>query len=464
MMVLMEGGEVFMKTNYKEGVTKGTNKNRKKKIPWWGKVLIIILCLIIGFLSFSVITIRHFVGDSLTMRGTLAMAGYGGKDLPAWYQKMVLGGERDYEGLPELLIDGNGKEVTTEEEYQQRKKELLDLYKKYMYGEIPSKGYTTSFEVVESGTALDGAAIRQQVKITVATETGSVDTMMLVYIPADAEETDPCKMFVGLNFSGNTTVWNDENILPSASEEGTTRGSDSEAWPLEDIISADCGIATMSYNDWAADNADTYRERLLSLFDDEKEYTAYSAWAFGIMRGVDYLYSMDGVNKEAIASVGHSRLARVSLWAGANDERISLVTAGGGGGYLRTPLSAKITRDGNSDHWFTQAYFDFEGKETEIPVDTNIIYALIANRHLFVSTGDSDLASDPVSCYDALQNAKVIWSDIYGEDVIDDGTYWDIKTGEPVISESVAFLLHKGAHQITIDDWKHYLEYINQYL
>ena len=36
-------------------------------------------------------------------------------------------------------------------------------------------GFETSFEVVEEGEALDGAALRRQVKLTVTTDKGSSD-------------------------------------------------------------------------------------------------------------------------------------------------------------------------------------------------------------------------------------------------------------------------------------------------
>ena len=55
---------------------------KKKRLPLWAKLLIALLVLIIGFLGFAYGTIRYFVGDSLGFKGTLAMVGYGGFDIP----------------------------------------------------------------------------------------------------------------------------------------------------------------------------------------------------------------------------------------------------------------------------------------------------------------------------------------------------------------------------------------------
>ena len=54
-----------------------------------------------------------------------------------------------------------------------------------MYGVLPKNGFETSFEVVEEGEALDCAALRRQVKLTVTTDKGSSDALLLMYQPKD---------------------------------------------------------------------------------------------------------------------------------------------------------------------------------------------------------------------------------------------------------------------------------------
>ena len=209
----------------------------------------------------------------------------------------------------------------------------------------------------------------------------------------------------------------------------------------------DMGVATMLYSDWAADDMETYCERLLDLFDTEN-VTAFTAWAFGYSRALDYLCQLPEINQDAIATVGHSRIARVSLWAGAQDERIDMVTASCGGGSLRSDVAGRIVTDGTSNHWFTEQYFQFEGRDEEIPVDMNVLYALTADRHLYISMGATDLASDPLSMVDMLQDAKQVWSKIYGIDVIDDVTYYDLKPDTAVMSPAVGMHVHTGGHMM----------------
>ena len=95
----------------------------------------------------------------------------------------VVGGERDYSTLPEVLALQDGTGVETPEDMALRRAEVLDLFEKHVYGVLPKNGFETSFEVVEEGEALDGAALRRQVKLTVTTDKGSSDALLLMYLP-----------------------------------------------------------------------------------------------------------------------------------------------------------------------------------------------------------------------------------------------------------------------------------------
>ena len=436
-------------------------KTKNRRLSWWAKLLTVVLTVVIIFLCFSYGMIRYFVGDTLGFKGILSMASYGGFDLPESFRNFVLDVDRSYPGLPQLLINNAGEPVKTPEEYDARRVEMFNLYETYMYGVTPTEGFDTEFDLLETGFLLDGKIQRQQVKITVKNENGSNDAMLLVYTPAKAENYG---MFVGLNFSGNTAVWNDDAILPSITQgEIKERGSESSSWPIEMLIDSGFGLATMYYGDWAEDNQETYRNQVLRLFPEEN-CTAFSAWAFGIMRGIDYLEQIEQVNPDAIGTAGHSRLARVSLWAGACDSRIDLVTASCGGGLLRSPLFAKIDTDGTSNHWFTPAYYAYEGRDEELPVDIHMLYALIADRNLYISIGQQDLASDPKATWDALQEAKVVCSDIYNRDVIPNCTYEEVIPDLPVFSEGVAVHVHDEGHLLTAEDWQNYITYMKTFV
>ena len=405
-------------------------KQKKKRLPWWAIVLIVLVSIVVVFVAFSLITIRAFVGDSLTVNGTMAMMSYGGFELPDWYKSLTLNVDRSYPGLPTLPVDPADRDA------------MLTLYEQTMYGKTPTEGFDTAFAEIERHDVFVGKGEQRTVRITVSNDKGSFSTEMLVLLPKGASNVP---FVIGENFSGNAAAL------------------ENSEWPFETILDRGFGVATMSYTDWAADDTAAYRDGVLRLFDDES-LSAFSAWAFGISRGIDYLETLPEVDRNRIASVGHSRLARVSLWAGACDERIALVTGSCGGGLLRSPVMGRITTDGTSNHWYTPAYLTYENRDNELPVDMHMLFALAAGRRLFVCIGENDLASDPVSMYDALQFAKVVWRDGYGREVIPDGSYYDVPFDTPIVSDSVGVIVHSGGHKFADSDWDAILSYMETYV
>ncbi len=407
-------------------------KPKKKKLRWWAKLLIALVCIIVVFLGVSYGTIRYFVGDSLSFKGTLAMAGYGGFALPKWFRNYVLDVDRSYPGLPVLPSNA--------ETYEADRAAMLEKYETYMYGKVPTDGFDIAFTVLSETNVFDDSAIKRDVQITVSNEHGSHSVTMVLYLPV---KTETPGVFIGLNFTGNDNL--------------------EKEWPIESILASGYAVASMDYQDWEPDNEETFGTGVLKLFPDLKT-TAFSAWAFGISRGIDYLVSTGEIDPARIASVGHSRLARTSLWAGANDLRISFATASCGGGLQRSDISGKITTDGTSAHWSMPAIYDYIGRDNELPTDIHMLYALIAPRHLFISIGENDLASDPFGTYDMLQFAKHVWADVFGIEVIPDGNYFDLASGTVITSEGVCVNLHSGGHVFSQEDWNAYIDYMNQYL
>ena len=375
---------------------------------------------------------------------------------------------RDYTTLPALMTMEDGTPVETAEQFAQRRTELLNLFETNVYGYMPRSGYSVGFEVLEEGDALGGTALRKQIKITVTTEKGSSDAIMLLYLPKSEQ---PVPVIIGLNFYGNHQVLSDEAILASASfdEEITadTRGADADSWCIEEAIKRGYGMGTVYAEDFAPDDPETYNTRLISLFDND-DFMTVGAWAFGIMRMADYLETDPAVDMSRVADVGFSRLGKAALWAGAQDERFDLVISncsGNSGASLARGSKGETVGSANSlyPHWFSDTYKSYNDRVEELPVDQHELLACVAPRHLYVGSAAEDIVTDPQNSWNALMFARDAFR-IYGLGVIeDDAVEYVEEQPAPdtrLFSESIAYHIRSGGHAITPVDWTNYFDYM----
>lgn len=438
-----------------------TKAKKKHKFRWWYipvGIVILILVLIIAMLCFT--------RSVLPWQNAVAATSNAKVELSENMREFALSGERDYSTLPDPLVMADGSAITTTEAFELRKDEILELFKEHVYGALPEEEFETSFEIVEEGEALNGTATRRQVKITVSSDKGSSDALMLLYIP---NQKEPAPVVIGLNFNGNHAALEDDAILPSYAfdtEDGTweeKRGEKSYRWNIEDSISCGYAVATIYSGDFAPDSSKEYASRVISVFD-EPDFKAVGAWAFGLMRAVDYVEQDTAIDSSHIAVVGHSRLGKAAVWAGANDDRIGLVISNDSGN-----TGASLSRGNHGEtvksinlafpHWFADKYSDYGNDLNALPVDQNLLLAAIAPRKLYVASAKDDLWADPAGAFNSLQNAKCAFA-LYGMEVIGEE--------EPAVDsaffcESMGYHVRSGWHDMQSEDWKFYLDYMDQY-
>ena len=436
----------------------------KLKFRWWFiPVGIVVLILV------AVIALVIFMRSMLPWENLLAATSNLQMELSVEQKEFIEGEERDYSTLPDALIMADGTKATTTEQFEnERREEILELFEEHVYGALPKDGFTTSFEVVEEGLALDGKATRKQIKIITKTEKGTSEALMLLYVP-NTEKPSP--VIIGLNSNGNHAAIADENVLPSYTfdvEDGTwkeKRGEKAYRWNIADSISRGYAVATIYSGDFAPDNGKTYNSRVVSLFNEE-DFKAVGAWAFGLLRAVDYIMQDEAIDSEHIAVVGHSRLGKAAVWAGANDTRVGMVISNDSGN-----SGASLSRENRGEtvysinlafpHWFSSKYADYGKNEDALPVDQNLLLATIAPRLLYVASAEDDMWADPQGAWNSLMHATNAF-ELYGLEVIPNSENQPV-VNTPVWTESMGCHVRTGWHDMQAEDWAYYLEYMDTY-
>jgi len=386
--------------------------------------------------------------------------------------------------LPDPLRFVDGGAVQEARDWTDRRRaEVLRLFETHVYGRSPGPPTAMRFVVVETDPrALGGLATRRQVRVLLdGTETGPAFEILL-YVPKAAPR--PVPAFLGLNFDGNHTVHPDPGIRLSTAWVGegpgvvdgratdAARGTDAASWPVERILDRGYALATAYYGDLEPDRADGWKDGIRSRLGPgvsgrfgPDDWGAIGAWAWGLSRALDVLATDPDVDGRRVAVIGHSRLGKTALWAGASDERFAMVVAndsGEGGAALARRQFGETTEVITRvfPHWFCARYRQYAGREDALPVDQHLLLALVAPRPLYVASATEDLWADPRGEFLAAKAAEPVYR-LLGRDGLG---VEDLPVPDRPVGKTIGYHRRRGSHALVAYDWEQYLDFADRHL
>lgn len=383
--------------------------------------------------------------------------------------------------LSELLVLQNGQAFSDIKTWEsQGRPEILQLFEEEVYGKLPNSETNTVFEEKESSTdALNGLAIRKQIQGTISTQKGESTFDILMYLPKSSEKAAP--VFLALNFFGNHSIHVDPNIMMSekwmmeseklgivehkATE--ASRGVRSNRWDIEALLKRGYALATIYYGDFDPDFHDEFQNGLHPLFDapKSKDWGAIGAWAYGLHRAMDYLSTDPDIDATKVILMGHSRLGKAALYAGATDERFSIVisnNSGCGGAALSKRKFGETVQVINDrfPHWFCENFKKYNNQEENLPFDQHMLLALIAPRPLYVASASEDQWADPMGEFLSAKYASPIY-ELYHKKGLSITEFPEVN--QAATNGFIGYHLREGKHDVTPYDWEQYMNFADRH-
>ena len=387
--------------------------------------------------------------------------------------------------VPNPLLGKNGKEIANSREWQaSRRGEILRDFRDLMYGHTPQLPTELRATVVATRKdALDGLATRTLVDLQFFDDPEAPVIHLMHYIPN--KSANPVPIFLGLNFNCNASIEKDpaiplskvwmrpkKSVVKNNRATEAIRGTAESRWQVKRAIIRGYGVATFYYGDVEPDHIDGWRDGIRGYAlqiagrteRGPRDWGALGAWAWGLSRAMDYLETNQSVDPKRVVVLGHSRLGKAALWAGAQDQRFGIVISNnsgeGGASFARRNFGENIAHSIGHASWrYCDDFRHYIDREDELPFDQHMLLGLIAPRPIYIASATEDLLADPKGEFLTAAHAEPIYA-LFGLRGVGTTTW---PPPDTPIGDTIGYHLRTGGHDLTAYDWEQYLNFADRH-
>jgi hypothetical protein len=348
--------------------------------------------------------------------------------------------------LPDILTTKRGKKVKNPRDYEKRREELKRIVCENIYGNLPPKPDHFRVETRSEKLHFAGKAYLRECEAICTYGDKEFSFPFKEAIPIKAEKSP---VFIHISFRSEMSH---------------------HYRPAEEIIDRGYAIISFCYKDVATDDNDFKGGIARYLSSGRRALSSpgkIAMWAWAAMRLMDYVIGKKELDGDNVAVIGHSRLGKTALLAGAMDERFKYVISNDSGCSGAAITRGKIgeSRNGIRDvfpYWFCPRYLNCTEPDEALDFDQHFLLALTAPRHLLIGSAKEDSWADPTSEFLSLLSVNPVYR-LYGLDgVVTDGVIPEAKT---VLDKGNAlYQLRHGTHFLSREDWNEYMNYIDKFI
>ena len=355
--------------------------------------------------------------------------------------------------MPNPLLTADGKTITTPAEWQQHRVAVKQIIEHYALGHMPPPPGNVKGHEVVSRLLADGKTPYRLVHLTFGPEE-KLSLDISIFLPAETNGLKaPFPVIVQPSFSAiiNNPPPADTNAAPVKKAPNTPENA---ARSYAQALERGYAVVTFYYQDCGKDGGDYRTTGFFQAYPDY-DWADLSAWAWGMSRCVDYLETQSFADKSKFIALGHSRLGKATLVAGAFDERFALCAPAGSGcagtGAYRFNGKARNGREGlneivkNFPQWTLPSLVEFSNRVERLPFDQHWLIDLVAPRLFIAADGLDDTAASVNALVQSYLAAKPVYA-LLG------------------VPDHLGIHFRPGHHTLAPEDWTAILDFADQQL
>ena len=346
--------------------------------------------------------------------------------------------------LPELLKYNNNT-ICNIDEWKKRREEIKDILCREEYGDLVKyKHVPITYEILKEDDKYCGAKfIYRHVLIKMHLDNGEYSFPLRISIPKTNKK---CPAFLALSFYPE---------FPN------------KFLPVEEICDNGFAVVSVCYTEISSDDSD-FENGLSKFFfknEQSRNFGKISLWAYAAMHVMDYMQTIQEIDKENVAIVGHSRLGKTALLTSAFDERFKYTIsndAGQSGDSLSRGKTGEHVREicDRFPYWFVPKYKNYVDNEESMPFDQHFLLSLIAPRYLYIEGASDNSWADPHAQVLACIATSPVYNLYNLDGFIYNNKFPDI--GEQLGNGYIGYHIRKGWHFLSRFDWNMFMKYIKE--